>query len=54
VRRFDRHELADGDVLAVDVDANAPARPGINYTWGRVVGRLKKHVETGESVPFFS
>ena len=25
----------------------------VNYTWGRVVGRLKKHVETGESVPFF-
>ena len=26
----------------------------VNYTWGRVVGRLKKHVETGESVPFFA
>ncbi len=26
----------------------------VNYTWGRVVGRLKKHVETGESVPYFS
>ena len=25
----------------------------VNYTWGRVVGRLKRHVETGESVPFF-
>ena len=25
----------------------------VNYTWGRVVGRLKKHVETGESVPYF-
>ena len=25
----------------------------VNYTWGRVVGRLKKHVETGEVVPFF-
>ena len=25
----------------------------VNYTWGRVVGRLKKHVETGEVVPYF-
>ena len=25
----------------------------VNYTWGRIVGRLKKHVETGETVPFF-
>lgn len=25
----------------------------VNYTWGRIVGRLKKHVETGEVVPFF-
>lgn len=25
----------------------------VNYTWGQVVGRLKKHVETGEVVPFF-
>jgi len=25
----------------------------VNYTWGRIVGRLKKHVETGEPVPFF-
>jgi uncharacterized protein YndB with AHSA1/START domain len=25
----------------------------VNYTWGRIVGRLKKHVETGQSVPFF-
>ena len=25
----------------------------VNYTWGRIVGRLKKHVETGKSVPFF-
>jgi uncharacterized protein YndB with AHSA1/START domain len=26
----------------------------VNYTWGRVVGRLKKHVETGETVPYFA
>ncbi len=25
----------------------------VNYTWGRVVGRLKKYMETGEPVPFF-
>jgi uncharacterized protein YndB with AHSA1/START domain len=25
----------------------------VNYTWGRIVGRLKKHAETGEAVPFF-
>lgn len=25
----------------------------VNYTWGRVVGRLKKHAETGEAVPYF-
>jgi uncharacterized protein YndB with AHSA1/START domain len=25
----------------------------VNYTWGRVVGRLKKHVETGNVVPYF-
>jgi hypothetical protein len=25
----------------------------VNYTWGRIVGRLKKYVETGEPVPFF-
>ncbi|HSS92716.1 MAG TPA: SRPBCC domain-containing protein [Candidatus Dormibacteraeota bacterium] len=25
----------------------------VNYTWGRVVGRLKKHVESGDSVPYF-
>ena len=25
----------------------------VNYTWGRVVGRLKKHVETGDVVPYF-
>lgn len=26
----------------------------VNYTWGRVVGRLKKYAETGEPVPFFA
>jgi uncharacterized protein YndB with AHSA1/START domain len=25
----------------------------VNYTWGRIVGRLKRYVETGEAVPFF-
>lgn len=25
----------------------------VNYTWGRVMGRLKKHVETGQAVPYF-
>ncbi len=25
----------------------------VNYTWGRVVGRLKKHIETGDAVPYF-
>ena len=24
----------------------------VNYTWGRIVGRLKKYAETGEPVPF--
>lgn len=25
----------------------------VNYTWGRIVGRLKRYMETGEAVPFF-
>jgi uncharacterized protein YndB with AHSA1/START domain len=25
----------------------------VNYTWGRIVGRLKKYMETGKPVPFF-
>lgn len=25
----------------------------VNYTWGRIVGRLKKYAETGKPVPFF-
>jgi uncharacterized protein YndB with AHSA1/START domain len=25
----------------------------VNYVWGRVVGRLKKYVETGKPAPFF-
>ena len=25
----------------------------VNYTWGRVVGRLKKYAETGKPVPYF-
>jgi uncharacterized protein YndB with AHSA1/START domain len=26
----------------------------VNYTWGRVVGRLKKFAETGEPSPYFA
>lgn len=26
----------------------------VNYTWGRVVGRLKKYAETGRPSPFFA
>jgi uncharacterized protein YndB with AHSA1/START domain len=25
----------------------------VNYTWGRIVGRLKRYVETGVPAPFF-
>ena len=25
----------------------------VNYTWGRVAGRLKKYAETGQPAPFF-
>ena len=25
----------------------------VNYTWGRIVGRLKKYTETGQPEPFF-
>jgi uncharacterized protein YndB with AHSA1/START domain len=25
----------------------------VNYTWGRVVGRLKEYVESGKPVPYF-
>jgi hypothetical protein len=25
----------------------------VNYTWGRVVGRLKKYAETGKPSPYF-
>lgn len=25
----------------------------VNYTWGRVLGRLKKYAETGKPAPFF-
>jgi uncharacterized protein YndB with AHSA1/START domain len=25
----------------------------VNYTWGRVVGRLKKYVESGHPAPYF-
>ncbi|MEO9048322.1 MAG: SRPBCC domain-containing protein [Candidatus Dormiibacterota bacterium] len=34
-------------------DLPASELASVNYTWGRIVGRLKKHVETGEAVPFF-
>ena len=35
--------------------AGLPAKDlaSVNYTWGRVVGRLKKYAESGEPVPFF-
>ena len=36
-----RNELPAGELASV------------NYTWGRIVGRLKRHAETGERVPFF-
>lgn len=26
----------------------------VNYTWGRIVGRLKKYAETGKPVPYFA
>lgn len=26
----------------------------VNYTWGRIAGRLKKYAETGKPSPFFS
>jgi uncharacterized protein YndB with AHSA1/START domain len=26
----------------------------VNYTWGRVAGRLKKYAETGKPAPFFA
>jgi uncharacterized protein YndB with AHSA1/START domain len=25
----------------------------VNYSWGRIVGRLKRYAETGEPAPFF-
>ena len=25
----------------------------VNYSWGRVVGRLKKYAETGKPAPYF-
>ena len=32
----------------------APAElASVNYTWGGIVGRLKKYAETGEPCPFF-
>ena len=35
-------------------DALPPADlASVNYAWGRIVGRLKKYVETGEPTPFF-
>jgi len=35
--------------------AELPAKDlaSVNYTWGRVVGRLKKYAETGKPEPFF-
>lgn len=34
-------------------DMPAAELASVNYTWGRVVGRLKKHAETGDPVPYF-
>ena len=39
----------DGWPAAVPPDELA----SVNYTWGRIVGRLKKYAETGEPAPFF-
>ena len=35
--------------------AELPAKDlaSVNYTWGRIVGRLKKYAETGKPEPFF-
>ena len=35
------------------VELPASELASVNYTWGRIVGRLKKHAETGDVVPFF-
>ena len=35
-------------------DLPASELASVNYTWGRIVGRLKRHAETGEVVPFFA
>ena len=35
-------------------DLPASELASVNYTWGRIVGRLKRHSETGEVVPFFA
>jgi uncharacterized protein YndB with AHSA1/START domain len=40
------HEGWSADVPPADLAS-------VNYTWGRVVGRLKKYVETDKPVPFF-
>ena len=40
------HEGWPEDLPAKDIAS-------VNYTWGRIVGRLKDHAETGERVPYF-
>ena len=40
------HEGWSRDLPAADLAS-------VNYTWGRVVGRLKKYAETGTPTPYF-
>ncbi len=35
------------------VELPAADLASVNYTWGRIVGRLKKYAETGRPAPFF-
>jgi uncharacterized protein YndB with AHSA1/START domain len=55
-------EIKPGKDGAQDVVFNHDGWPGtlppaelasVNYTWGRIVGRLKKYAETGKPAPFF-
>jgi hypothetical protein len=51
---------ADGGQVVTVTDEGWPADlpqgalASVIYTWGRVVGRLKKDAETGDPVPFFA
>ena len=46
-------EVAKAYTEKVPAETPPAELASVNYTWGRVVGRLKKHVETGNVVPFF-